>query len=74
MDRKWPNTIYDAQKKLINLTTINKKISWSEVRPHRVLSKRTEILESQFQTSNYYNQCGKLLRMIREHQLKKFLY
>lgn len=61
-------------KKIDKFNNNKQKNILFEVRPHRIYPKRTEILESQFQTSNYYNQCGKLLRMIRGTSVEKNFY
>ena len=42
VDRKWPNTIYDAQK-IDKFNNNKQKNILFEVRPHRIYPKRTEI-------------------------------
>ena len=61
-------------KKIDKFKIYKKKKILFEVRPHRIYPKRTEILESQFQTFNYYNQCGKLVRMMRGTSVEKNFY
>ena len=61
--------------KKIDKFNVNKKNKiLFEVRPHRLYPKRTEILESQFQTFNYYKQCSNLLKMIRGTSIEKNFY
>ena len=58
------------KKKSKNLILIKKNILF-EIRPHRNYPKRTEILESQYQTYRYYDQCTKLLGKLRGTSIEK---
>ncbi len=58
-------------KKIEKFNFNQKKNILFEIRPHRNYPKRTEILESQYQTYRYYDQCTKLLGKLRGTSIEK---
>ena len=61
-------------KKIDKFDCKNKINILFEIRPHRLYPKRTEIIESQYQTYCYYEQCRNLIALLKGTKIDKFFY